>query len=611
MFSIGTGQTSGSGGKSIRTRRFSRGLPWLILVVGLLVTLQVWKNRQLVVERDIRAKFDSRVQEALILIKQRMMAYEQVLRGASGLFAASDSVKRRDFHDYVAALQLADNYPGIQGVGYSLIVPATAKEQHISSIRSEVSADYAIRPDGERETYTSIIYLEPFADRNLRAFGYDMFSEAVRRKAMERARDTGNVALSGKVRLVQETSERGQAGVLIYLPVYRNGRPHDTVANRRASIVGWVYSPFRMDDLMTGLFGQRGGELDIEIYDGQEISEKTLLFDSDRTGAAALSKPLLQSLKQLEIAGRTWSVAFRSLPPFEESAKGGKAESAASTGVAMSLFLTLTAWMIAIGRARAIEAKSALAAKQGQLEELNHTLERRVYERTAELERINRELESFCYSISHEMRAPIARLEGFSRAISESVKDSDTAKLLHFAERLGAACHRMRSVIDGLLIMYRLAREEVTKAPVDLSEICRTTVAELLRDAEGRTVTVSIAPNVVVQGDLRMLTLCLQHLLGNAVKYSSKQQEAAIEFGETVAVGERAYFVRDNGVGFDMEFAGRLFLPFSRLHNESEFEGSGIGLPTVQRIIERHGGRIWAEAEPGKGATFFFTIQDA
>jgi len=588
--------------------RLGHWLPLVVLAVGLIVTCQLWKHEQQIVARDLRENFNFLVQEDLTLIKQRMLAYEQVLRGARGLFAASESVERREFHDYVSALGLEDTYPGIQGVGFSLIVPAARLQTHLESVRREGFPEYTIRPDRERAIYTSIIYLEPFAGRNLRAFGYDMFSEQVRRVAMERARDKGMVALSGKVRLVQETGEREQAGVLIYLPVYANGKPHDSVDARRSAIIGWVYSPFRMDDLMAGLFGRRANEIDIEIYDGEEISEKTLLHDSDKIRFAGVMEAPLLAVRRLEIAGQSWTVAFRSLPPFEERQESGKAGYVAIMGIVLSLLLTLITWLLARGRSRAMEAREALAIKQKQLEDLNLSLEQRVAERTSELERLNRELESFCYSISHEIQAPIARLDGFSTAIVESVKDCGSDEVVYLAERLGIASRRLRSVIDSLLVMYRLGSTEIESEPVDLSELCGRILGELRGNAAGRTIKATIAPNVVVQGDRGMLNTCLRHLLENAVKYSARNSEAAVEFGKTVQAGETVFFVKDNGVGFDMAFTGKLFQPFGRLHSESEFEGSGTGLPTVQRIIERHGGRIWAEAAPGNGATFFFTL---
>lgn len=588
--------------------RLGHWLPLVVLAVGLIVTCQLWKHEQQIVARDLRENFNFLVQEDLTLIKQRMLAYEQVLRGARGLFAASESVERHEFHDYVSALGLEDTYPGIQGVGFSLIVPAARLQTHLESVRREGFPEYTIRPDRERAIYTSIIYLEPFAGRNLRAFGYDMFSEQVRRVAMERARDKGMVALSGKVRLVQETGEREQAGVLIYLPVYANGKPHDSVDARRSAIIGWVYSPFRMDDLMAGLFGRRANEIDIEIYDGEEISEKTLLHDSDKIRFAGVMEAPLLAVRRLEIAGQSWTVAFRSLPPFEERQESGKAGYVAIMGIVLSLLLTLITWLLARGRSRAMEAREALAIKQKQLEDLNLSLEQRVAERTSELERLNRELESFCYSISHEIQAPIARLDGFSTAIVESVKDCGSDEVVYLAERLGIASRRLRSVIDSLLVMYRLGSTEIESEPVDLSELCGRILGELRGNAAGRTIKATIAPNVVVQGDRGMLNTCLRHLLENAVKYSARNSEAAVEFGKTVQAGETVFFVKDNGVGFDMAFTGKLFQPFGRLHSESEFEGSGTGLPTVQRIIERHGGRIWAEAAPGNGATFFFTL---
>ncbi|MBT1076658.1 CHASE domain-containing protein [Geobacter grbiciae] len=595
-----------SPGKVPNLQRFAQWLPLAVLTVGLLLTYKLWTREHQIVARDLRANFDFLVQEDLTLIKQRMQAYEQVLRGARGLFTASESVERHEFRDYVTALGLEESYRGIQGVGFTQIVPAARLQSHIESVRKEGFPDYAIWPDREQEIHTSIIYLEPFSGRNLRAFGYDMFSEQVRHAAMVRARDTGTVALSGKVRLVQETGEREQAGVLSYLPIYANGKRLDSVQSRRSAIIGWVYSPFRMDDLMAGLFGGRANEIDIEIYDGEEISEKTLLHDSDKIRFAGVMEAPLLAIKRMEIAGRLWTVAFRSLPPFEKRLKSNQAGYVAVTGIVLSLLLTAITRLLARGRSRAMEAREALAIKQKQLEDLNLSLEQRVAERTAELERLNRELESFCYSISHEIQAPIARLDGFSTAIAESARDAGSDEVLYLAERLGVASRKLRDVIDSLLVIYRLGSTEMEMVPVDLSQLCGQILDEL-REHE-RTIKVTIAPDVVVQGDHRMLETCIRHLLENAVKYSARNPEAAVEFGEIIQPGEAVYFVRDNGVGFDMAFAGKLFEPFCRLHCESEFEGSGTGLPTVQRIIERHGGRIWAEATPGNGATFFFTL---
>lgn len=243
-----------------------------------------------------------------------------------------------------------------------------------------------------------------------------------------------------------------------------------------------------------------------------------------------------------------------------------------------------------------------------KIRKLNEQLENRVRERTAELERMNRELEGFCYAISHEFRAPLARLEGFGTMLMELAQDTGNERIIHSARRIVAAGTRLRTVIDALLAMNRLSRAEIQLQQLDLSEMVRQIVAEIFDGDPQWTARVMIAPEVTARGDRYMVEICLRNLLGNAVKYSSRESEAIVTFGQSVIDGEQVYFVRDNGVGFDMEYAKNLFQPFCRLHNEEEFEGTGVGLATVQRIIERHNGRIWAEAVPGSGATFFFTL---
>lgn len=228
-----------------------------------------------------------------------------------------------------------------------------------------------------------------------------------------------------------------------------------------------------------------------------------------------------------------------------------------------------------------------------------------------ELESLNRELESFCYSISHELRAPIARLTGFSQLIGEYLDHGQQQSATHVAQRISVASERLRSVVDSLLMMNRLSRAELQLAPVNLSAISQIIVNHLREETGERSVMVSIEPEIMVTGDQGMLTLCMENLLQNAFKYTGKNKITEIEVGCVSSSGERAVFVRDNGAGFDSSFANKLFEPFCRLHTEDEFTGNGIGLAVVQRIIEKHGGRIWAISAPEHGATFYFTVAAA
>ena len=228
----------------------------------------------------------------------------------------------------------------------------------------------------------------------------------------------------------------------------------------------------------------------------------------------------------------------------------------------------------------------------------------------ADLERKNKELEAFSYSVSHDLRAPLRAIDGFTQALRE-----DFAHLLpdegkQYLERVCTAAQRMGELIDDLLELSRVTRHELRFDKVNLGALAKTVSEELQRSDSTRNVTFVIAPNLSAEADAPLMRIVLENLLGNAWKYTSKQPKARIEFGAEERNGARTFFVRDDGVGFDMAYVNKLFGAFQRLHKASEFPGSGIGLATVHRIIDRHEGRIWAEAAAGKGASFYFTLPE-
>lgn len=218
----------------------------------------------------------------------------------------------------------------------------------------------------------------------------------------------------------------------------------------------------------------------------------------------------------------------------------------------------------------------------------------------------NRELDAFTHSVSHDLRAPLRAIDGFSRILSENLDlDPDNARLF---ERIRAATRRMNQLIDDLFNLSRVSRSEIRPTDVDLGTLARSIFADLREAEPDREVETRVAEGMTVRGDARLLRIALENLLGNAWKYTRKRDRARIEFGVREEAGQRVFFVRDNGAGFDMSYASKLFIPFQRLHAPSEFEGVGIGLATVQRILRLHGGRIWAEGTPGAGAIFEFTV---
>ncbi|MFI5385950.1 MAG: PAS domain S-box protein [Fimbriimonadales bacterium] len=235
-------------------------------------------------------------------------------------------------------------------------------------------------------------------------------------------------------------------------------------------------------------------------------------------------------------------------------------------------------------------------------------LDRLVHERTAELVASNRELEAFCYSISHDLRQPLRAIDGFSRAVVEDLGEEVPHEVKDHLARVRRAANRMSELIDALLTLSRLNRVEMKREQVDLSEIAESLLAELVRGDPSRAKGHVVRKGLTAIGDARLLHIALENLLGNAWKFSARAEHPVIEFGSKKLEGKTCYYVRDNGIGFDMAYSGKLFKPFERLHSDSEFHGTGIGLATVARIIARHGGQIWAEGAVGKGATFYFTL---
>jgi PAS domain S-box-containing protein len=305
---------------------------WLILILNLSITFYFWKSINNAVYKDAETRFTFRTEGIRADIEDRMRTYEQVLRSGIGLFKSSENVTRSEWKNFTKALQVEKEFPGIQGIGFSLKITPEDKEEHIRQIQAEGFPNYQIKPAGEREEYTSIIYLEPFDTRNQQAFGYDMFSQVVRREAMEKARDTGETAITGRVTLVQEIDENVQSGFLVYLPLYKKGMPIDTLNQRRIALHGYVYSPFRITNLMRGILGPGTKDIDFEIYDGDEISDSTLMFDSNKSefrewdgqGSSKKTHPMFNDTKVLNIHGHLWSLGFKTLPSFEASIDSNK-----------------------------------------------------------------------------------------------------------------------------------------------------------------------------------------------------------------------------------------------------------------------------------------------
>ena len=706
--------------------RSSRGayvLAVLVLLASMLVVVLYWRSAHQRELHAVEADFVADTNEISSLLYQRLGNYELVTRGGVSLFASVARPSRRQWQDYVDGLNIGQRFPSLVGLGFAIYVSPGQLSDLQRLMHDSGEGLFAVHPHGRRDHYGAILYLEPKTGANLAAVGYDMYSEPVRHAAMEASLTSGEPRLSGMVHLVQDNGAPTTA-VELFLPVYRAGDRPASIAARRESMQGWVYTPFRMEQFVTVALRMRQQRVWMRIVDVTDPIERELYADPRNANREA---PAFVHSTILERYGRRWRLEFESEPRAQVDAEIVGLRNTIAVGVFASLLLfgiTLTLALTqaraerlaarmsesyrrselrfrsamqysAIGKAlldregRVVEANPALATLLGstpaqlvgsafetlfvdenpeprqsqdmetlsdgvyrttrtllqrdggirqaqltfapvpgdvgqdidrlvQIEDvterlraeaqvlaLNRTLEARVEARTRDLTRANQELESFAYSVSHDLRAPLRAIDGFSRLLAERHGGKIGEEGMEYLARVRNAASRMGTLIESLLKMARLGRGGIKAVPLDLSRMASDIIAELRAEDPTREVDVRIAPGLHADGDQTLVRSLLQNLLGNAWKFTFDAPHARIEFNIT---DEGEFYVRDNGAGFPQEYADKLFRPFQRLHSQEEFAGHGIGLASVKRIVERHGGSIRADGTPGEGATFFFTL---
>lgn len=349
--------------KSAQPRR--KWIPYFVSAIALVLTAEATTYVAITAKAKDKLRFENAVGRSQDDIQQRLNTYITLLRGGSGLFAANDSVSDAQFGAFVNRLNLRQHYPGVQGIGFSVRVTPQEKDALVADMKRQGVENFSIRPNYQRSEYHSIIYLEPQDRRNKAAIGFDMFSESTRRAAMERARDTAAPAASSKVTLIQEIDKQKQAGFLIYVPVYRNGDIPNTVAERRAKLKGFVYSPFRANDLMIGIFGsEKYPSVNFQIYEGGSASAANLLYSSHKANGAS-DKPRFTTTTTIDVAGQPWSIVFASRPQFERTSESSLVPYIALGGCAIALVL----FGITRSQVRASDAAERLAALTRSSEE--------------------------------------------------------------------------------------------------------------------------------------------------------------------------------------------------------------------------------------------------
>lgn len=570
-------------------------LSWLVLSLGLLLTLFVSYHVKIDIETHERQNFELRCEEVKLRIQARLAAQKQILLSGAAMFDASQDVTREEWRVYVRRLSLDQHFNGIQALGFSLWIKAEQLKAHENSLRQAGFPNYRVKPEGKREAYTSIIYIEPFSGRNLRAFGYDMYSEPTRRAAMERAVDNQNVSLSNKVTLLQEDTTNVQAGTLMYVPVYQKNKPIDTIEQRRAALFGWVYSPFRMNDLLRDIIDINATHLHLHVYDGNQIHAENLLYQSENHLLNNPS-PLFNLDLPIELYGTLWTLHFEEFTGIEKSVDYSKIWITASAGIFISLLLFFLLRAYFFMRTKAHKIALELTTQLRKSEE--------------QLALTNADLLQFTNVAAHHLQEPARRLVIFVQRLQSEFVNIDTtnkeaAMTLRFIEQ---SALRQRALVRDIQLYLAATQPRAVIESVSVVNIITKVIernASLIHESYAQ-LDYTMLPSVTI--DRPRLYDIFNILLDNALRYRASDRIPQIRiYGEYRGKRIR-YYVEDNGIGIPAEYRERVFLVFERLQVNGSQESTGIGLAIVRRIVESCGGSVNIRETNGGGTTVVFDL---
>ena len=603
---------------------------FVILFIGLVITFTAAKYVNQEEENESEKEFILTCNEIKTNIFLRINLHVQFLINASSFFEASELVTRKEWEQFNKFSIKDENFKGVQGFGYAEIIKKEQLLKHIQKIKKEGFPQYTVYPKGSRDTYTSIIYIEPLNEKNRRALGFDMFSEPVRRKAMQQARDYHIPVLSGKVSLRQETNQDIQAGTILYVPVYKNV-PLNTIAERRAAILGWVYSPFRMDDFMKSILSQwklDDTTIQLKIYD-DIISPKSLLFDSHKN---IINNKIRTRILPVSFNGKKWNLVY-SQPlrsPFFFSpttlliAIGGIIISLLLFALTYSLLITNHQAKIIAGR-----LSLDLSLKNQEYERINNSLKKNYKKLISSREKLkeanlklrkaiikaeesDRLKSAFLANMSHEIRTPMNGIMGFAELLKGADLSGEEQKsYIEIIEKSGI---RLLNIINDIVDISKIEAGQMN------TSFSTTNIDEQLQyihsffkletEEKGLQLLLKKSSNdngTTILTDREKLYAILINLVKNAIKFTN---QGTIEFGYEKKENHVEFFVKDTGIGIAKDRQNAIFERFIQAdyNNKMARQGAGLGLSIAKAYVELLGGKIWLKSESEKGSIFYFTI---
>ncbi|MGI9054930.1 MAG: CHASE domain-containing sensor histidine kinase [Pyrinomonadaceae bacterium] len=586
-------------------------LPYLVLAVSIILTLGITYIFYQSAKNKDQIRFNTNVNRIQNTIEERISLYVVLLKSGRGFIKANETLKRQDFANFVGSLELEKNYKGVQGIGYSVVFKPEEREDLINTMQSEGFADFRVFPASTRESYQSVIFLEPLNDSNRKAIGFDMSTEEKRRIALEKARDTGEAAATSQVILLTETGQEVQKGFLIYLPVYKNEVFPETVEARRENLRGFIYSPFRAEKFLSEIHDITNiNELRVKIYDG-EISPENLLTSSNIEQASSPTPAINETIStrnQINVAGQNWTVEYETLPDFNGQSSLGWTPLIFTGSIAFSLILFGLTYWEAASRAKVQKIAGELFESENQKRKL--LVKEKEARQSAEF--ANRAKDEFISVISHELRTPLNAIAGWARILKAS---HITQEKRHTAlEKIEKNLRHQTELIDDMINYSQMIADNsgIKKQNFVVSEVFNEVFEEIKPAAEEKKIQFEINNTLngcVVTGDKQKMKILFGNILSNAVKFTPEGGNVNAELKKNN--GEINLSVQDTGIGIKNEFLPHIFEQFRQADSTitRKHGGMGLGLAISKHIVKLHNGTIEAKSKgEGTGTTIVVKI---
>jgi len=571
-----------------------RLFPILIFLAGLCITiifsyssLQDMKKLNHNESEKLFNEFENR-----ILIQ--LNANAQVLYSSAAFISSSDTITKEEWQEFQTLNKSLSQLPGIQGIGYLTLIYSDKLNYFEQKVRAAGFPDFKVWPQGEREMYSSVLYLEPFEGRNIKALGYDGYSEPIRRKAMDLARDSDKVMLTDKIFLIPEMNTRRSPGTIMFAPVFRSDAPKHSIEERKSAINGWVFSPFRMDNLLKGILGEWDfHSISLRVYDNNLLVPEKLLFDSDSVYQVNRDKSAsgTEFILPMTFNDKVWTLQFTEY--------NGVTSIYSKQVFGVLLLGTLISIMLFVLVVNLINAKS----KTLHIQRLND-----------ELKKVNLSKDRFISVLAHDLKSPFNSLLGFSELLTENIAELRKDEIENFARQIHSSAEITYLLLEELLLWARVQTDHFPfdPKPLNLPEICSKLIEDnsFISGKKNISILNEIESNVVVKADELMLKTILRNLLSNAIKFTNEGGQIRLKVEKLK--NKVVVSISDNGVGMTPIEVSDLF-DISHVHSKvgtASEKGTGLGLLLCKDLVEKHEGHIWVESSPGKGSKFSFTLPE-